>query len=286
MATVGADAQIILTRADGTTATSDANGALEVNVAKDETIHIQLLAVGEGYPESLVIWKGEQHLAVVKNTATGIIYSSVAEALAKAKSGETVQLTAGAVESVVQLNPGVTLDLNGNNLSAAYVVSFDGDMIDSTGIGKLICTNVALEGNSRLPIWSENGYVFDQYNMVARLYQYEDRLEFRMDPRLRYNRNLLADGAEDNNITVVARLTWETEQGIAYQNFVYNEDMVKDVFSSPLKNGGNSVLFTLETSGYENWTNLTYTAVLISDAKTEVVSATWKAEDALPPVDA
>jgi len=223
------------------------------------------------------------------NTLGG--YESVAEAIAAADAGQTIIMVADSVEtSGLVLFEGIDLNLNGKILTAPYVVAFAGNTMYNTasdGSGKLVCSNVALDGNTNmkttgrayLPIWNGDGYVFDQHNIVCRLLEDTDKgeIEFRIDPRLRFNRDLLADGITDNKLTMVVRLTWETEDGIAYQNFVYNEDMVKDVFTSPLTaQGGNSTLFNIITTDYEQWTNLTYTAMLISEGKVEATSSTFE----------
>ena len=75
--------------------------------------------------------------AVARNLQTGVGYTSVADGLAQAKSGETVQMLADSSETIIMIDDGITLDLNGNTLTATRMVAFgtgtSGREIPSTG---------------------------------------------------------------------------------------------------------------------------------------------------------
>jgi len=104
------------------------------------------------------------------------VYDSVDAALKAAESGNTVVLGQNATvgDRFLEVPAGVTLDLNGKNLTVANIFSF-GDIIDSTdGKGSLVISNdktqafVGLqETNSYLPLYDTNCYRFFDYDVVS-----------------------------------------------------------------------------------------------------------------------
>ena len=101
-------------------------------------------------------------------------YLTVEAALAAAKPGETIVMTADSDESgsILVLFNGVTLDLNGKTLKANYLITTNGgaNVIDSSdGEGLLVIAknNLTVVNQSCLPIWieAEGGYRFVQVTL-------------------------------------------------------------------------------------------------------------------------
>ena len=210
---------------------------------------------------------------VCRNAQDEVYFKTISEALAAANSGETVQLVADCTEGYVLVTPGVTLDLNGHTLTADYVVAFgEADVIDSlrTGLLKVAQNNIVLdEGNDYVPVWNTvNGYTFTQLaitdnNQGMGLTMDGDKATFKFVTFFR-DTNLLTNGVTDNDLAVVIRVSWTTENGIAYQDFVYNDTQVGTVVT---KNG--KMAFELTFTGCEGLENLTFTAMVLSETGAE-----------------
>ena len=72
------------------------------------------------------------------------------------------------------MKPGVTLDLNGNNLNAnEFASAFEGThIVDNKGTGKLTADSVSIaEGNNQLPVQIGNEYTFEE---VTFKHQYKE----------------------------------------------------------------------------------------------------------------
>ncbi len=97
-----------------------------------------------------------EYNGVAVNSTTGKEFESVSAALAAAQSGETVKLVKTAEEtSMIDIPTGVTLDLNGQMLTATYVFS-TGDIVDSgEELGGLKYTRYAAidPSNTYLPLY-------------------------------------------------------------------------------------------------------------------------------------
>ena len=201
-------------------------------------------------------------------------FETVQEAINAAKNagGGVVTMITDSSEGDILVRGGVTLDLNGNTLTAETVTGFAGsDVIDGSkeNSGLLVVQpgNVALaKDNAQIPVWNaNNGYIFTQYQ-----FNYPDKgvvkdetagtVKFRFIPFMEaHARNLLEDGASDNDLKIIVRLTWNTANGAAYQDFVYNEDQVKDVITA---NGESA--FTMTISGFEKFEGLSISAAILS----------------------
>ena len=79
-----------------------------------------------------------------------VAYEKLEDAIAAAAAGETIVMLADAELDVLVLNSGVKLDLNGFELSADYVVAFDGNaIVDSApGVGLVKSAYVSLAKNN------------------------------------------------------------------------------------------------------------------------------------------
>ena len=228
--------------------------------------------------DGYLIIKGE---AVARNTATRTAYTTVAEALADAKSGETVILLTDCAEERVLVIPGVTLDLNGHTLTAGYVVGFNTSAVcDSSNSaeneyqpqGLLVVDpdNLVLyEGNGTVPVYSpvKGGYIFVDFLFNSSVVKGEGTATVNMlvTSRTLEVIDLLRDGAADNDIQIAVRLTWNNATGTAYQDFVFNEDTICNVMQS---NKGTALdfgrMFYVNVTGLDSLEGVTATAMVIA----------------------
>ena len=77
--------------------------------------------------------------------------------------------------------------------------------------------------------------------------------------------DLMKNGAADNEIQVVVRLTWNNPTGTAYQNFVFNEGTIQSVMESNTGAfNGFGRMFYVNITGMEDLENLTATVMIVS----------------------
>lgn len=184
-----------------------------------------------------------------KNVQTGVRYTTVAQALAEAVSGQRVILLTDTSEDYVMVTPGVILDMNGYELTAEYVVGFKGSSVingKNNADGKLIvkADHVSLDqtnaygGYTYMPIYdAENGcYVFTMVSMAAHGFKAENN-EYSFIPYMMDYANAYLDEADEianSGVNVILRLTWEDAEGTytATQDFTYSDEFVEIVIDS------------------------------------------------------
>ena len=216
-----------------------------------------------------------------QNPTTGESYLTIQEALEAAREGETVKLIDDTAGEYLVVAPGVTLDLNGYELTVNYIVGFDtAHVVDSVGTGRLVTArqNVVLdEGNGMVPVYDGEGYIFTKAGFAIR----QDKTcteGFKIDAvAYPVNTNvvdLLADGAADNDLQVMILLTWDTDQGTGSQKFVFTDEVVSQVYSS--NDGtwsGYDKMFSMVITGIESIQNLKADMVLVSGTDVAYISA-------------
>ena len=244
-------------------------------------------ATGHSYENGVCTICGHVETVAV-NTATNETYDSLEAALDAALTGETVKLLADVTENTVMVIPGVTLDLNGFQLTAAYAVGFDSaHIIDSVGTGCLVIAleNLVLDaGNAMIPVYDGAGYVFTKAGFAIRqdaAYTGEGikinalACPVRMDVV-----ELLKDGGADNNVEIVIQLSWNiTDEtgavtGTGSQEFVFNDQVVGNVYSS--NNGTwNSYgqMFSMVITGFEEIDGLNARVLVVSGTNAVYVSS-------------
>ena len=216
------------------------------------------------------------------NADTGTEYATLTEALTAARSGETVQLLADCTEANVLITPGITLDLNGCELTADYLVTFgDANVIDSVGTARLVTDMEGLvlsESNSMVPVYDGEGYIFTKSGFSIRQAATDAEGAFKLNA-VAYPVNmdvveLLKEGASDNNLEVMIRLNWDTADGTGSQDFVFTDEVVSQVYSS--NNGtwsGYTKMFSMTITGFENIENLKARIALVSGTNVEYMSS-------------
>ena len=140
--------------------------------------------------------------------------------MAAAKSGDTVKLLTTASKDDVMVKTGVTLDLNGNVLTAKYLVAFsDGVVVDSAaGTGLMQCANVRLNpDNTAMPLWDAEaeGYRFFVLKSQQKYSkQTESGFVFIAKPvPVGGVGSALMAQSETNGLCVSVRMRWSTASG-------------------------------------------------------------------------
>lgn len=153
-------------------------------------------------------------------------YTSVADALAAAKSGDTVQMVADSAEGGNLIVPtGVTLDLNGKTLTADNLVSsgvtFDSSSSNYGGIGRLYVDKNSLflsNANTQIPVWMEdnsgNYYLFAKVEFGTKVQTNGTNSTYSIAVYLADTalKSVFADGGANNNLTVKVLLRWENAE--------------------------------------------------------------------------
>ena len=210
---------------------------------------------------------------VARNTATSAEYATVKEALEAAEAGQTIILLVDHTEDIIAVLPGVTLDLNGYELTASYVVGFDtAHIVDSVGDGRLVTgvENVVLdEENAMAAIYDGEGYLFTKIGFAIRQdtgYTGEGlRINAMAYPVDMNVVKLLQDGSADENIQIVILLSWDANDGTGYQAFTFTDAVVGNVYSS--NDGtwsGYGKMFSMTITGYEDITGLRARIMVLS----------------------
>lgn len=216
------------------------------------------------------------------------VYATVEAALAAAKEGDIVRMLKNSDESSVALVVvnGVTLDLNGYQLTAKGLAAFNGNyVIDSsaTTSGMLLVpyTNLTLpQDNKELPIWIEtaegNGYVFVTPNTKesthnqywANDYTGEGfKIEFRpgmglLNGETIVNQVYMPNGGADNGLTMTIEVKWTGTNGPIVESFVYTDDIFSDVYT-------NGKVFYVEVLSMGNVESAEINVVIVSETGVE-----------------
>lgn len=218
---------------------------------------------------------------------SGVGYTTVKEALRNAQAGDTVTLMTDVSEpeSNLMIDENVTLDLAGYDLTVKSLNGLTGSCLNATRYGnadhgrlfveqgRLSLTEAIKNGeNEVIPYWDpydgcyvlantrikdvDNAFTVDEANKTV-------SFRFSYGAGAAANETFLSDGADDNAMSFIVRLEWESENGIAYQDFVYKNTYVETL----AKSGGN---FTFELTGYDvlniDLDTFSITGMILTDA--------------------
>ena len=205
------------------------------------------------------------------NQTTGNSYGDLDAALEEALPGDTVALQSDATASILSVFEGVTLDLNGHQLTADYVNCF-GAIVDS-GAGLLaVASNrfMVQQDNPQLPIRTEDGYRFcdvTKFNVAYR----EAEGKYLFQPIISANGHpWLKTGFATSGVQIRVRVSWKQNEGSRSQVFSYNDGMFAQYLDSYKPSSDKfSKMFTLTLLGAESFTDLTFQAVVVSDTGVE-----------------
>ena len=209
------------------------------------------------------------------NVNTGKHYSDLSDALYEVMDAgaEEIEMLASVKEITVIIYPGTTLDLNGYTVEAAFVAGFNGSHVtDNTrkGLLKVDSNNITLAINNKetpLRIENEGGYRFGSYYTVDN--ESGLGLSTTADGVVNYNfvtkqsgaiKSYFTDnGASDNEIKVLVRISWLDEDGnYEERNYTYNDDLIQKVAK-----GGQK--YTCKITGLSGMTNVTICAMVVTD---------------------
>ena len=228
-------------------------------------------------------------------------YRTVWDALMAARSGDTVEMIANSDErgKTLFMPSGVTLDLNTYDLYADGLIGLNGSILNagrysaSGDYGRLYVPmeNLALTGGDAfingnydvIPVWNgSNAYVLanalindnpaNGYGLT--IDQRAKTINFKFTHTIGGSANnaFFKDGPSDNATKFILRLEWESDNGVAFQDFVY-----KDSFVAAVSGGGYTYTFVLEH--YDllniNVNNLKVTAMILTDCGTITTGYTW-----------
>ena len=228
-------------------------------------------------------------------------YRTVWDALMAARSGDVVEMIADSDErgKTLFMPSGVTLDLNTYDLYADGLIGLNGSILNagryssSGDYGRLYVPmeNLALTGGDAfingnydvIPVWNgSNAYVLanalindnpaNGYGLT--IDQRAKTINFKFTHTIGGSANnaFFKDGPSDNATKFILRLEWESDNGVAFQDFVY-----KDSFVAAVSGGGYTYTFVLEH--YDllniNVNNLKVTAMILTDCGTITTGYTW-----------
>lgn len=213
-------------------------------------------------------WTAEEVIPVAELNGTG--YASVAEAVAAAAEGNTVKLVENAAEENILLGSGITLDLNGFELSVSNTVCFGEAQIadnskEKTGILK--AENIVFNpNNSQMPVWTGAGYAFanithQTFIVGGKATENTFALDLRPSFGSKFTGYLKDDGGTNNNIKIAIRVSWGNEG--KYQDFTFSDELIQRVYSV----SGKTLRITV--SGVKDIDNVTAQVLVISGAEEE-----------------
>lgn len=214
-------------------------------------------------------------------------YQSVVDELAAGNA--VLQTDVDGTGNDLVLKSGKTLDLAGCTLTVDSLVALKGaNVIDSVGGGKLVAKDgISLDkNNTYVPVKDGNGYVFYQAfantSEKAGLTAGVNSLSYADKPTLKTNEQgenvanaLFANGAADNGISLVYRLSWTVEGKTVTMDVAFSD---ADIIAAHTLNAENQYsLIRLNATNVVD--GATVSTVLVSDLGVEYVvnTATYTA---------
>jgi len=194
----------------------------------------------------------EKTVALIGNTS----YPSVQDAVANAQSGDTVTLQVNAEEAgqTLSLNTGITLDLNGNNLTVNALFA-DGAVTDSAdGAGKLVAGTLQLSPNNpQLALYNGSAYQLFNSQVTSDGQVTVNENAVRFGYRLNFT-NPEAYALLQNNNATAAGLDYRVTltQGTTNITYVFTPELITRYANYKL-NGSNPA-FTLMVTGLDSLT--------------------------------
>ena len=199
----------------------------------------------EGEYEGMYTVTKDQYVAM--NLNTGVKYTTLNGALAEAKSGETVvPLTNITNEAYILVMSGITLDLNGFNVTNATLFYVTGTLVDhgeTRGQFSAAAYHLSKSVNSEFPIYNSEMDTYSLYNLSI------DQYDPTTYPAVGYSYRMhnSADRADavstikasDVNGRVAAAVTMYWTEGSDLQakevrkTIAFSDDMLKNYTTSP-----------------------------------------------------
>lgn len=205
-------------------------------------------------------------------------FATVEEAMSVATEG-TILLTADATANSVIVKPGVTLDLNGNTLTANLLVAMNGAVVTDGGAAcvgggllKVPQGNLALakDNGGVVAVWNgADGYIFTKVTfqqMVSNASAGKAKYIFLPAFSNAEATALFADGALDNELSIKVCLSWNN--GYSQQFYTYSDDLVMRVYD-----GTGRYAFDLTITGIAGITDMVASPVAVTNSGAQATTA-------------
>lgn len=201
-------------------------------------------------------------------------YQSVVDELAAGNA--VLQTDINGTGNDLVLKTGKTLDLAGYTLTVDSLSAMPGaKVIDSVGGGKIVVANdnLTLQGdNGMMPIKTNEGYVLSNVKLTNNEVEddgLDDIMVYETRPSLGAANNAayLADGAADNGLSIIIRLTWTNASNgtTTTMDVPCSEELIKDIY-------GGTGAFRLLVKGVDGVENLKVATVITSTTGVTCVS--------------
>jgi len=186
---------------------------------------------------------------------------AAAEQASQTGTAQTVRLTQNLTgenaPGTIIIPANVVLDIQSFTLEAERVIGLNGSKLTATppntdgengGSLKVVSGNLVLAEDpiydgtlAILPIWdpSQDCYMFSKFGFLTTptekaptrgltidTEKEEIYFQFKHQATGYFNTGILKDGTSDNALKIIIRIEWKTDQGDAYQEFVYNDNQV------------------------------------------------------------
>lgn len=196
---------------------------------------------------------------VLSDNGAATLYTTLKAALNAATTGQTVQLLSDVTADSILIGSGVTLDLNGHQLTCNEFSGI-GNIIDATeGEGKLVPNSVdsfiPTTKNPSLAIWDTDGYRFYSYTLD----QYDTGYHVNADGSVMFCLTLTFENAEawgklntdDNSVTVAFVSNLKDEEGNTIR-FQFKDATVDSTALTASASNAKMVYLWMTFRGLEN----------------------------------
>jgi len=209
------------------------------------------------------------------NTVTGEMYETVEQALAAAKSGETVKLLADSEANAFFVWGGITLDLNGYKLTSNGVAAMpEANIIDSsensTGLLVVSEANFAYtRTNKQLIIKTDAGYRFADVELLGALVPAGNNYTFWVgltDDTDSFVAELIKDSANAStelNLQFRVEISWTGANGTITQSFRFRDDIAQEFATVYLQNGANGAGLNMTIANATGLQDLTFRSQIV-----------------------
>ena len=198
----------------------------KAKIIKENTVAI---VIPEGYKW---VKYDETHMIlssiyVAKNIDTGTKYTTLNGALAVAQSGQTVvPLTDIRDEAYILVGSGVTLDLNGYDVTDATLLYVTGTIVDHGETrGKFSSTAYYLgqSENSEFPIYDSATGTYSLYDLSVETWDTGDYYyALRVYGDIVDASGLIYTDSDDGRVAAVVRMGWEVENSSVVKDIAFN----------------------------------------------------------------
>ena len=173
---------------------------------------------------------------ITKNGVTNY-YETLEAAIAAAASGDTIVMMEDASVTYVMVAVDVTLDLNGNDLTAATLLySQNGYLIDAVGGGVVKASNYIMNRDNKgyLPVYDSASGGYQLALFETGVVQDGNTIIYWVETENESALNLLKQSG-NGNLKAVVDVTWtESDSTNGYQRFTFNDTLNESYWADHL----------------------------------------------------